>query len=595
VADFSGQRAAGARSDRRWVALPSAHLAALALFAFIALKLLLLFVLALNLAFVMDEYWTAVHGLVRLDDLYREIWPAKTVLYAAFFRLPHLLAENSVRIMLLARAQQALLAMVGLGLVYGISRNIGRGRIEAWLAVAVVLAFAGYIEWIFMVRPEPIALGFGLAGLWFITRAPGYEGASPRAGVEPIFVAGLLSGLAFLTEQKAIYLNLALGLALVGDALVRRSVGQALRDGTVLVFGWVLVVTAYYLFFALQGAELLHMLRRSLAGPTLQNRLSGHLTYEGGLRQFVVRSLLRDPVLYTLCFIGLLLCGWRLAALESAERRAWIFSVAITVMVFAQPSPWPYNFVLVIPFLALWAPQVVTAIPAGNGLTKHVALTILVTALGMSFVRNVQVLAHNNAFQNETVRRAELLLRPGDTYFDGIGMIVTHQQAGWKLPGQVISWDTPTLKALRGAVARGDVNHFERIFAGAPKLWILSYRTLAIEDILTPYLMDAYIPIYPNVLIAGRALDGDIGFLFRVRWPGRYRLFDAFGRPSKAAFEIDGDLTDGVVALDKGPHRVRLTGTKGPLYLLPADIAGVSFDMTTDLSQKPIFQDVYTF
>jgi hypothetical protein len=592
VSSFSRQRAADANSEGRWVALTTASPAELALFTFIALKLLLLFILALNLAFIMDEYWMAVHGLFRPGDLYREIWPEKTILYAAFFRIPHLLADDSVRIMLLARTQQALLALVGLGLVYGIARNIGRGRVEVWLVVAVVLAFAGYIEWIFMVRPEPIALVFALAGLWSVTRAPVDEA---DAGIVPILIAGVLAGLAFLTEQKAIWLNLALGLAVVGDALVRHSLWRALRDGAVLVVGWVVIVAAYYLFFALQGADLTLMLRESLTGTALQNAVAGDLAYEGGLRQFVPRMLLRDPILYLICFGGLVLRGWHLTALEQSERRAWIFTVVITVLVFAHRSPWPYNFVLAIPVLGLWAPAVVTSIPSGKTLTKHIILTILVTALGISFLRNIQVLNHDDAFQNETVERAERLLGSGDAYFDGIGMLVARQQAGGSLPGQVISWDTQTISALKAAASRGDVSHFERIFAGAPKLWILSYRTRAIEDILAPYLVDAYTPIYPNVLIAGRALDGGGEFVFRVRWPGRYRLFDAAGQASEHVFEVDGELTNGMVALDKGPHRVRLTGTEGPLYLLPADIAGVSFDMTRDLSQQPLFWDVYTF
>ena len=66
-------------------------------------------------------------------------------------------------------------------------------------------------------------------------------------------------------------------------------------------------------------------------------------------------------------------------------------------------------------------------------------MAILVSALGVSFLRNLQVLKHDNAFQNETVRRAERLLGPGDTYFDGIGMLVARQHAGWSLPGQALS------------------------------------------------------------------------------------------------------------------------------------------------------------
>ncbi len=50
------------------------------LLVFLAAKLVILITLALNSAFVMDEYWMVVHGLFKVDHLYKEIWPSKTVL-----------------------------------------------------------------------------------------------------------------------------------------------------------------------------------------------------------------------------------------------------------------------------------------------------------------------------------------------------------------------------------------------------------------------------------------------------------------------------------------------------------------------------------
>jgi len=62
----------------------------------VAAKLIFLVALALNSAFVMDEYWMVVRGLFGLDHLYKDI----SVFQAAVVRLPHLMADWAVEIML---------------------------------------------------------------------------------------------------------------------------------------------------------------------------------------------------------------------------------------------------------------------------------------------------------------------------------------------------------------------------------------------------------------------------------------------------------------------------------------------------------------
>ena len=125
-----------------------------------------------------------------------------------------------------------------------------------------------------MVRPEPVALFYGLAALWLVTRR--------QSGLGLCLLAGLISGVAFLTLQKAAYLNLALGLALVGDGLARRAFRDAIAAGAALVLGWGIVVGAYYLFFTALGAEFTRTVDYTLAGPALQNALAGPRTTRAG-------------------------------------------------------------------------------------------------------------------------------------------------------------------------------------------------------------------------------------------------------------------------------------------------------------------------
>lgn len=55
-------------------------------------------------------------------------------------------------------------------------------------------------------------------------------------------------------------------------------------------------------------------------------------------------------------------------------------------------------------------------------------LTVLITAMAMSYVSDVVYLRLNNQTQLELVARAETLLAPGEKYFDGIGMLPNRQE-----------------------------------------------------------------------------------------------------------------------------------------------------------------------
>jgi len=555
------------------------------LLVYLAAKLVLLVALALNSAFIMDEYWIVIHGLFGVDHLYKVIWPSKTVLYAPVMGVAHLLGDGAVEIMLLARGQMTVVAIGSLGLLYLVARQIGRSRLEAAFILAMVLSFRSYIEWAFIARPEALALFYALAALWLATRG--------RGGLGLIFAAGLISGLAFLTLQKAAYFNVALGLALVGDGLARRAWKDAIASGAVLVLGWGLAVGAYYLFFMALGADFERTLDHSLAGPALQNMLTGHQAYVGGLRSFLGQVVGRDLLLYLLCAAGLVMSGPRVLRMDSPERRAWIFSLVIAILVFSHRSPWPYNFVLAVPFLGLWGTVPFWAMSA-TWRVPCVAVICVVVGF-MSFLHNARYLNHDNALQNQTVRRAESLLQTEDRYFDAIGTVVDRQHAGWSLPGQVVSWDQFAILRIRAAAEQGNLSHFERIFGGAPKVWILTYRSDALGEWLTPYLEESYVLIYSNVLITGvELLPGDT-VAFQNWWPGAYRLYRADGTLAETGLEIGGRRVEGPLRLEKGRHSLRLTDGEEPLYLLPADIEGVTFDMTAPREQEVLFDRVYTF
>ena len=81
---------------------------------------------------------------------------------------------------------------------------------------------------------------------------------------------------------------------------------------------------------------------------------------------------------------------------------------------------------------------------------------------------------------------------------------------------------------------------------------------------------------------------------FLVWWRGTYRRYPAVATPDDGPLMIDGHWVDGPVELEQARHNVRLSDGQEPLFLPPADIGGVAFDMTDPSERKVLFPGSFT-
>lgn len=552
---------------------------AAAALAYLAVKMVLLVVTTLNAQYLMDEF-AVVHEAGRIDGgLYQDMWPHRTALAALLYQIAFVAGDSAVEVMRWARLEAVALSLASLAVIYAIARSLGRRRSEAVFALCIVLAVSSFMERAFMARPEAPMLFFGACALWALTAAPGRLSA--------VLVAGVLAGTAFLTSQKAVYLDLALGLAVVGERLAAGRPGQALAAGGVLVAGWAIAVAAYVGYFALHGTDAMTLARWIFLGPPTDNAVQGHQVYED-LSYYVWQTLLRNPGVYLLCALGWLAAVITVARRSPAERIALIFTTVVAVSFYGvHPAPWPYNFILVIPFLGLWAPYLIEPLRPAPLRLQVVAGAVVLAILTSSFARNVHYLAFDNVAQVETIETAESLLAPNERYFDGTHMIVTRPLAApfWLQRGEL-------LRILDNA-ARGDTSLVDEIF-GQPKVVIESYRTDTIEEVLAPYLRHSYVRVAPNVLLSGTALPSEAASDFVVQWEGVYRLRDVDGRPSDAALTVNGTTLSGAIRLKRGRYAVRLVEPSAePLYLLPAN-AAIAIP-AAPIVNRPLFANAHLF
>jgi hypothetical protein len=250
----------------------------------------------------------------------------------------------------------------------------------------------------------------------------------------------------------------------------------------------------------------------------------------------------------------------RLAKLDGPRRIALIFSVVIAALVFAHNQPWPYVFIMALPFMALWAPTPFDAL-AARPVLLPAAWAMLAVGIAGSFVRNADYLGIDNHRQLDVVGRAESLLGPRDVYFDGVGMLPNRMEPS------TLWLDRHTTLAM---LSEGRRSELYRVFAErSPRLIIWSYRMDAVAPLVGPLIRDSYVQVAPNIRLAGARLRAGQATTFDVPLAGGYALYDGAGRPLNGQIGVDGTIVRSPVVLGRGRKTVTLAAGRGAALLLP--------------------------
>lgn len=541
------------------------------LLIFALMKAAILLILALNTRLVMDEFIHFGQSLY-LPMMYDEAWPGKTVGYAIFFSLSHFIGEDAVETLLLGRAQAAILTLCTVGLIYLIARRLGHDRTRALLVIVVLLCFSTFIERGFRLRSETVALFFATAALFTLVH-PAHENA------RRVFVAGLFCGLAFACTQKSIYFNFALGAGLVTARLADRAPARAVRDGAILIAGWATIIVAYCLAFG--GRDALAVAHDVFIGPKFV-ALQAHSFYPY-IGAFIEQTLERNLALYAACALGLLIGVWRFRSMSGPERLTLVYTIVLTILVFRHNQPWPYVFIMAIPFLSLWVPGLL--IVAGPHRYGRILMSALLSAAcALSLVRNVGYLTHSNAAQFDVIAQAEALLGPEQAYFDGVGMVPTR-------PDRPRAW--LDAHAVYTTLQEGEDSKLMRALQRTPPdLVIHNYRIDRLQELLGPYLERSYVRVAPNILLPGVRLNAGSAMVFDVPVAGRYDLYVSGKRHAEASLIIDGKDVSFPAELERGPTRIEVPADlPEALHLLPAGLTSLPTDAGENI---PLFNGVYT-
>jgi len=353
----------------------------LALLTAIAALLFLNYRLVLYAQYETDEFLHSAWG----GDLhvgipaYAPEMPGKTRLSLVLFSLPFKMTNRMADILLINRHAVFFVVIASLYVLFLLHGNVFGSRRGALWAVFWTLACTTFIERGFRVRSDMVATAFALVGVHqFLVGRP-----SVRA-----WAAGAWMSLAFCTTQKSAYFILSF---IVAFWVAYRLAGEnALREFSRFALGGLAVFAGYVLAFG-RGGNYATVLKTTFFSDLVMDTALGR-NY-GALAPYYWQTFARNIAFYCLAFAGLgyILRGWR--SNPWPQNFLAVFTAVLLGCMTIHREPWPYVFVMVIPFLGCFAgwisEAVLQALRTTDRMVAVPALVLLFTVGVESIVRHV--------------------------------------------------------------------------------------------------------------------------------------------------------------------------------------------------------------
>lgn len=558
-------------NERRIDPVAGVLLIAIAFFAFLEYRLLL------YSQYIMDEFlhssWGSdIHFGIRP---YVDYMPFKTQLGILLYSIAYKLCGNMEGILLINRHTAFLFVVLSLYILFLLHRQLFASARGGLWAVLWTLSCSTFSEHSFSIRVDMMATCLALLGLYLFLNPPSRRRA---------LASGLCLGIAFCTTQKSLYFIVAFIISFW--FVYRRTISNPLKEFLIFVLGGVVAFGLYVIAFGFGGHYFNVVKATFFSEKTLRLALTGHYA---GLYTFYWQTFSRNIPFYCLSLVGL---GY---AIERWRSNRWeqdflcCFSLAVLALLVLHREPWPYVFVLIIPFLGCYAglvsDQVHEALRTSPRILTIPAIVLLATVIIQSVMRNNDYASVRCFPQLEAVRAAEAILDPDDTYFDGVRMVGTRKYC------TSVVLEQRVLNGLIGAWETQGPTLLDSLSTSQCKVIIYSYRLARLPKEFHEFLQNHYVLLDKNIFVSGcEATTSPTEF--NLVWAGKYdMLID--GKCGNVL--IDGKPVgpkDEGIRLGSGNHRVAFEGD-GSLLLLPAAARQWMAKNPVQRVVTPLFINVY--
>ncbi len=557
----------------------------------VTLSLVVRWTLLDQLPFIMDELYDTNVGVMvsRGARLYADIslerMPLLTYLVAATHRPEYGSFEAALAARRLMWAGSALVVL----LTWLLARRF-QSKSFTVFAPALLLGFSNFVTSSISVRADVLSTLLALPALFALT--------ARRITTAVLLGGGVALGAAFCTTQKAAYFSVAFAAGLLfrtwceepstGRAAIR-SFGRLL----LVVVGSAVPLACLVAYMTYLGA-----LRPFVDQTILWGAWVGLVadTY-GSSRIHLVETLARNPAtwLFGLCgAVAVVLEGFRQARGPEVDRSApaaalGVWTLALAGLLLQHTAKFPYVFITIAPGLALCGGILFERLTVGAWTPERPQdwRHVVWTGAAVTFLLVVPWFHHAKAFrpgllnyQRMVMDRVDLLTRPDEPVFDGIGIAATRPMA--------VPWSmTARWFQERRAGAPYEVVPYLRL--RQPKVLVYNYRLNGMTWKEKEVVFGSFVPHWGNVWVAGVTADivgGDRGSrpidllssaeysvvaedLSRVRVDGRpARAVEQLGA-GRHVLDVEGEAQRVGLALAAAVAAPRLPA-RGPVHMFPS-------------------------
>lgn len=381
-------------------------------------------------------------------------------------------------------------------------------------------------------------------------------------------LAGLVTALAFYVSFKAVLPSVALGCGLLAAAVATRDLSAGVRKIALFAGGYAIPHATYLLVRTLLADAGTSVVEQAATPVSLVVTAETGVTYAA----FWIAFVRDNAVFLAVSGTGLVTAAWSWRRRGAApDQLVVLVVVAVHLLaVVTYHQPWPYFQATAAPGLALFwgalcgsihrrlATEAPSPLWAG-------AIAVLVA---VGFVAPLDRVRHNLAMENDyqiaVMDRLDEVLGPEDTYFDGVGMGLTHRQTvdlWYDVINQVAYRQDPQLVQ----------ELIERLAAGHIGVLVVNERTQALPDAFQRFRDQYFVQDWGNVYVPGRAYH--TAALNRgpaelpVLTQGTFHVRGETGAWRHLA--IDGAPLGGpAVTLDAGDHRIEANADVGAIRVL---------------------------
>lgn len=452
-----------------------------------------------TLPLVMDEFQGA-YSVSQLGEglPYRDFIPYKTVVgYYLQLAVMQLAQDTWARLILI----KASMAVMTAGTVFLAARILAQHYRKEAVCLATLLLFcmSTFLERSAELRVDMMTSMAGLLSLVFLL--------SKR-----FLVAGVLAGTSFLISQKGLFFIVAGGLScLLTWSFDGRARERAVEGARFCIWAAAPILGYVFLWGAVSSFSVVVETVFFRHGDIALDEL-----YR--IKHYWFQTWERNPYFYGMGVLALGLLFARRDQEESGSGNRSLLSYGAIVLALGlwHKQPWPYFFVLIIPTVyVLIVALLDDQLRRPRALPTAFWVAFVVLGVAAPLRRFAAVMARDNGFQASTVRLAEAILEPGDSYLAGTQMLPRYQQP----LGEHLGWlDQRHLQRLQ---LMEPEKLIEGLRASRLKLVIMNGRLLALPAPVRSYLAENYQRLHGAIHIYAPTIRTS---RFQLLFDGAYTL-----------------------------------------------------------------------